>query len=68
MINYHDIRRKKNILIFLVSLNFIVGLGLQYFGVQLISNNDRKLGYFCMILGLIILAVNAVIAIWKMNK
>ena len=60
--------KKKNILIFVVAFNFIIGLGLQFVGVQLISNNDRKLGYFCMTLGLIILAVNAVIAIWKINK
>ena len=41
----------------------MVGIGLQFYETQLISNNNRKQGYFCLILGLIILFANAV---WKM--
>ena len=59
---------KKNILMIIVSINIVVGIGLQYYGVQLISNNDKKLGYICMTLGLFVLFINAIIAIWKMKK
>ena len=61
-------KNKKNILIVIVSINLIIGLGLQYYGVQLISINERKLGYSCMTFGLFLLFVNAFFAIWKMNK
>ena len=60
--------KKKNILIIIVSINLIIGLGLQYYGVQLISMNERKLGYSCMTIGLILLFINAGLSIWKMNK
>ncbi len=61
-------KKSGNILMVVVTFNIIIGMGLQYYGVQFISNNNKKLGYLCMTLGLIILLVNAVIAIWKMNK
>lgn len=59
---------KKNILMIIISINIVVGIGLQYYGAQLISNNDKKHGYLCMTLGLIVLFANAVIAVWKMKK
>ena len=59
---------KKNILIIVVVFNIIIGIGLQYHGAQLISHNDKKPGYFFMAFGLIILFINAVLALWKMKK
>jgi hypothetical protein len=58
-------KEKNDALIFFV---MIIGIGLGFFGYHLVNNDHKKFGYFCMALGLIILFVNAIIAILKIKK
>lgn len=62
-------KEKENILLIINALIIMIGFGIEYYGYQLIHNGtDRKIGYFWVTLGLIILIVNAIIMVWKLKK
>lgn len=62
-------KQKEDILLIGNVLIIIIGFGIEYYGYHLIHNgNDRKVGYFWITLGLIILIVNAIIMVWKVKK
>ncbi|RKS95389.1 hypothetical protein BC952_1061 [Flavobacterium limicola] len=58
-------KEKNDGIIFFV---IIVGIGLGYFGYHLINNDNKKIGYTFIALGLVILFINAIIAILKLKK